>query len=483
MYFTVVLGMFILFLCYIFSNRNAKSILPIGPRGIPLLGNIHQFFVKNPYQKLSQLASTYGKIYTINLGTSPAVVINEPKLMRAILSTFPATNKFQTDSVLRMSQGPYGVLNSDGESWAEQRTFCVKKMKEFGFGAKQMENLILAEAETVCDWINKSNSENNNSLIQIQLIFMQSVNKAIFTMVTDTRIFLGDSEIVKVMNTFVSTFQYTTKTGLAFLPWLKYFAPGLSGYTAYDKACVNVWKYIENEFNDHKQTYVQGAQRDLIDAYIEHAGGDELKWKNSVATVVELFLAGSESTSATLTWLLFYLSQNQEIQKKIQDEIDTVIDGMPTLNHKAKMPFTEAVILETFRMSSYTPIGAIHKLSDNLEIENWKFPKGLLLIPNMYHCHYDKRVWGDPEVFRPERFLGESGQSLKEHVIPFQLGKRQCLGEPFAKDIIFIFVTKMFQMFNVKPDGNVDPKKYYEADVGYLLFPPTLGLFITARGK
>lgn len=481
MYFTAVLGIIILFLFYIFSKRNTSIKLPCGPRGIPFLGNIHQLLVKNPYQKLSQLADIYGKIYTIKLGMSPAIVINDPKLVREIFGAFQSTGKFQTDSVLRISQGPYGVLNSDGESWQEQRTFCLKQMKEFGFGNKHMETLILSEAQTICDWIINSN-KNTDGLIHIQPVFMQSVINTIWTMVSGTRITLGETEIVRLMNTFVRTFQYTTKTGLAFLPWLKYLAPGLSGYTAFDRASANVWKYIETEFQNHKKTYVQGAQRDLIDAYIEYAGEDKLKWKNSVATIVVLFIAGSESTSGTLTWVLFYLSQNQEIQRKIQDEIENVIgDELPSLDHKNKMPFTEAVILETFRLSSFAPIGAIHKLLDDFVVKNWKFRKGLLLIANMYHCHYNKKVWGDPEVFRPERFLGENGQKMKEYVIPFQQGKRQCLGEPLARDIIFIFVTKMFQMFNVKPDVNVKPEEYYKADVGYLLFPPSLPLKITVR--
>ncbi len=192
-----------------------------------------------------------------------------------------------------------------------------------------------------------------------------------------------------------------------------------------------------------------GVQRDLIDAYIEESQNDPLRWKNAIATVVELFLAGSETTGSTLLWLMCYLSVNPEIQATLQKEIDKVVGDNQdiSLDHKSSMPFTEAVILETMRMSSFVPIGILHRLLDDLEIEGYKFPKGLILIPNMYYCHFNRDVWNEPEVFRPQRFLDLNGNKLKEHVVPFQLGKRQCVAEPLAKDILFIFVTRILSFF------------------------------------
>ncbi len=406
--------------------------------------------------------------------------------MRDILNTFQSTGKFQTDTILLMSQGPYGIMNTDGETWFKQRRFCMKKLKEFGFGNKRMETLILSEANELCNWITESNkSQNNQHPLQMHPIFLQSVVNTIWTMVSRTRITLGDSRITQLLETFWATCQYTMKTGLTFLPWLKYVAPVFSGYTAFNNACLEVIKYIEQEFKDHKKSFLSGAQRDLIDAYIEESGNDWLKQKHAIATIVELFIAASETTGSTLTWLLCYLSVNPEIQIKFQGEIDTVVGKHEqiSLDHKSRMPYTEAVILETLRMSSFVPMGAMHKLSDDLEIGSYKLPKGLILIANLYHCHHSRDVWTDPEVFRPQNFLGDQGGKLKDHVIPFQQGKRQCVGEPLARDMLFIFATRILQVFNVYPDKSAKPEDYYKPDIGMLLFPPSLGLMIKLRGK
>ncbi len=405
--------------------------------------------------------------------------------MRDILNTFESTGKFQTDISIQISQGPYGVLNSDGQEWSIQRTFYIKKFKEFGFGNKRMDTLILSEANDACNWIVNANKTNHHKPTHIQTILIQSVINTMWTMVAGKRITLGDSKISQLLDTWSETFQHTMKTGLTFLPWLKYMAPGLSGYTAYKNACLDITKYIEAEFMDHKKTFSEGTHRDLIDAYIEESSQDPLKWKNSVATVVELFIAGSDTTAVSITWILFYLSVNPEIQAKLQEEIDEIVgeNGEISLDHKSSMTYTAAVILEGLRMSSVGPIGVPHQLLDDLEIDSYQFPKGLILLTNIYHCHYNKDVWNDPEVFRPERFLDGQGDKLKEHVIPFQLGKRQCVGEPLAKDIIFIYVTRIFQLFDIAPDESKNPKDYYQLNFGLGHFPPRLGLYITPRNE
>ncbi len=147
------------------------------------------------------------------------------------------------------------------------------------------------------------------------------------------------------------------------------------------------------------------------------------------------------------------------------------------------MPFTEALILETLRMSTHAPIGTIHLLLDALNIRDYKLPKDLLLIPNIYHCHYNKCVWGDPQTFRPERFLEGDGHKLKKHIASFQHGKRQCLGEHLAMDILFIFATRLFQHFDVQPDASVEPLEYFKPNVGYALLPPGLGVYLKVRNS
>lgn len=123
------------------------------------------------------------------------------------------------------------------------------------------------------------------------------------------------------------------------------------------------------------------------------------------------------------------------------------------------MPYTEAVILETFRKAPAFPLTTVRKVTDDLNLsEGYMLPAGTLLMSNIYHTQMNERFWGDPEVFRPERFIpGEDGKGIhsviekKKAVVPFNVGKRACPGEPLVMDVVFLFVVKFFQMFHVSP--------------------------------
>ena len=86
----------------------------------------------------------------------------------------------------------------------------------------------------------------------------------------------------------------------------------------------------------------------------------------------------------------------------------------------------------------------------------YPIPKGTMVIPNIWAIHMDKEAWGDPEVFRPERFLKEDG-SLGPRIsswLPFSTGRRVCVGEAVAKAELHIFLASIVQRYNFRaPDG------------------------------
>lgn len=120
------------------------------------------------------------------------------------------------------------------------------------------------------------------------------------------------------------------------------------------------------------------------------------------------------------------------------------------------MPFTEALIAETLRFSSITPSGVQHKALRDITFRGYTIPKNTVITSNLYYIHHDPKVWGDPENFRPERFLSPDGKVFKKHeaLMPFSTGRRQCIGESLARDSLFLFATNVFQRFWVKFDEN-----------------------------
>jgi cytochrome P450 len=146
------------------------------------------------------------------------------------------------------------------------------------------------------------------------------------------------------------------------------------------------------------------------------------------------------------------------------------------------MPYTGAVIQETLRKSSIVPMGLMHEATEDTTLHGFNIPKGTIIITNQYSVHHNKETWGDPENFRPERFLSSDAISLVkgDRIIPFSVGRRVCLGEPLARDQLFLFIVNIFQKFKLIPDPS-NPQPSLEPRVGFLTAPKPFTVVATTR--
>jgi cytochrome P450 len=158
--------------------------------------------------------------------------------------------------------------------------------------------------------------------------------------------------------------------------------------------------------------------------------GSKLSTQQLIDQVATLIFAGYETTSLTICWTLYLLSKNPEVLKKLQAEVDQVIenDGAD-INLTKDLKYTTMVLKESMRLYPAVPSVSREALSDD-EIGGIKIKKGEIVAinPCVYHRHPE--YWDNPNEFQPERFL----QPLKhKHAfIPFISGPRACVGEHLA---------------------------------------------------
>lgn len=140
--------------------------------------------------------------------------------------------------------------------------------------------------------------------------------------------------------------------------------------------------------------------------------------------------------------------------------------------------------METLRKSTFLPYGIIHMLLEDLKYENYLLPKGMILVANIYHASYNTETWGDPENFRPERFLEGSDEQrkvLRDSLATFQEGKRRCPGEFMAKDTMFLFTAKLVQRYSFHPEEGRTRKEYAEPVKSFVFPPQRIGMVIKQR--
>ncbi|OXA50570.1 Farnesoate epoxidase [Folsomia candida] len=136
-----------------------------------------------------------------------------------------------------------------------------------------------------------------------------------------------------------------------------------------------------------------------------------------------------------------------------RDFIDAYLDEQENNpenpNFFGHLNYFEAFLLEVNRYSSMAPIVTPHALTETVTYKGYEIPKGSLVFINTWGIHRNKDHWGDPDTFRPERFLDQNGKVITndEWFLPFSSGKRRCPGEPLAKMSIFLMVSNLLQKF------------------------------------
>jgi cytochrome P450 len=149
--------------------------------------------------------------------------------------------------------------------------------------------------------------------------------------------------------------------------------------------------------------------------------------------ILTLLLAGHETTSNTLTWMWYLLSQHPEEEARLHEELDAVLGGRtPVAADLPRLVYTRMVLLETLRL--YPPVWVVSRRPRNdINVGGYHIPAWSSVNIFPFLMHRDPRYFPDPCRFLPQRWLPES--SLKRprfSFFPFGGGERQCLGQGFA---------------------------------------------------
>jgi cytochrome P450 len=179
--------------------------------------------------------------------------------------------------------------------------------------------------------------------------------------------------------------------------------------------------------------------------------------------VTTFLLAGQETTALALTWTWYLLSQHSDAQRRLEDEVDEILqERPPEYGDLANLPFVRAVIDEALRL--YPPAWGLSRqaLGDD-ELGGYRLPRGWLAFVIPFVVHRLPAFWQDPGIFDPERFLPERSADRPKFVyLPFGAGPRQCIGNHFALIEAQLVVATLAQRYRLRlvPGHPVEPWPY-----------------------
>ncbi|ODN05797.1 Cytochrome P450 2J5 [Orchesella cincta] len=466
-------------IAYMYFTKNNKAVDLPGPGGLPFVGCLFQLD-KRFHLILYKYAEKYGKAVYFKIFNEHFVTINDAKMGKELFSMDQLSGRPVFDAFLLYEGEKLGVVNSEGQLWETHRRFTLRQLRDFGFGKNTMEMLIMDE---VNDFAERIKNAKGAPVGEIKKLLSLAVVNSLWTIVSGKRYSQDDANLKAISNSLDRALSASADTGgiVFFMPWLRYIMPEYTGYAATRRAFEQLRAFVEDSVKEHQKTFKPDVIRDFIDVY--------LKEMHSVTDPKSTFYGkegGTDTTSTTLAWAILYLATHPEVQKKLQAEISSITADSRDVSvaDRSSMPYSQATIEEVFRMSSILPNGVQHQVLTDVTFQGTLLPKGTMVSMNAFYIHYDPALWDEPAKFKPERFLVDNGKAFKksDHVVPFSIGKRHCLGESLARDTIFLFLTNIVKNFNVECDPS-NPNPTLEPAIGFTLNPQEYSVIFKVRGK
>ncbi|XP_075717025.1 cytochrome P450 2K1-like isoform X2 [Rhinoderma darwinii] len=384
------------------NNKNTN--FPPGPRILPLIGNLHSVLFKGLHQTLLELSKTYGSVFSIQMGMKKMVVLAGYDAVKDALVNHAEEfeERARVPIFEKMDKG-MGLSFSHGENWKIMRRFTISTLRDFGMGKTSLEEKIAEECSHLIQRVQSFKSECWEKLYNVYPV-------------------------------------------LGLLP---------GSHRKFQKNIEELRSFIECIFLKHLRELDINDQRGFIDAFLVRQNMEKsypqsyFHNDNLTGLIRSLINAGTDTTSASLRWCLLMMIKYPHYQEKVQDEITKVIGlAQPTYSHRLQMPFTNAVIHETQRISNIVPMSLPHETTRDVNFRGYNLPKGTHIIPLLTSVLHDKKQFKTPEVFDPNNFLDSEEQFMtNDAFMAFSAGRRVCVGEKLARMELFIFFTSLLQKF------------------------------------
>ncbi|KAA8521984.1 hypothetical protein F0562_012702 [Nyssa sinensis] len=177
---------------------------------------------------------------------------------------------------------------------------------------------------------------------------------------------------------------------------------------------------------------------------------------------LELFSAGTDTSTSTVEWALAELIKNPESMKKVREELTREIKQESLKeSHLPQLPYLQACVKETLRLHPPAPFLLPHRALDSCKVMNYTIPKNAQVVVNIWAIGRDPVIWEEPLKFKPERFLNSTldfkGNDFE--FLPFGAGRRICPGLPMGAKQVSLALASLIHHFDWSlPHGN-DPNE------------------------
>ncbi|WP_369172888.1 cytochrome P450 [Streptomyces sp. R28] len=394
-----------------------------------------------------QHAAAQGDIVRMRLGGIPMVLINHPDYFQHVLVDDHANydkDNFLYRAVQTVFRGGL-VSNPGGESWRVRR-----RMMQPSFNRGSIVDFTSGMTELTGDLLRRWADRSEPGAVvdvsgDIGDLALQIVLRSLFGVESTADVKAFERNFLE-LNTIVGNFFRMPFPPLDRRPRLRALIREMDDF-------------VDRLIRDRRTE--TDERRDLFAALLNATHGHDgagFTQQELLGEILSTIVSGYETSSHSIAWVFYRLARHPEIQSRVQQEVDEVLQGQsPTFDSLTELPYTRMVIDETLRL--HTPAWQTMRraLRDD-EIGGYHIPRGSSVYLNFLTYHRHPEFWPDPERFDPERFTPENTAKRPRNVYqPFGSGPRHCIGKYFALTEIHIITAMLAQSFTVTVPAGQPP--------------------------
>ncbi|RLM78189.1 cytochrome P450 76M5-like [Panicum miliaceum] len=444
------------------SSSNARR--PPGPAGMPLLGNIFDLRGAELHHALARLAGVHGPVMSLKLGTSNAIVVSSAAGARDVLQKHDQILAGRSVNDAARGLGHHEVsmlwLPATSPVFKRLRAVCNNHL----FSARGLDETRAMREGKVRELVGCLRDRHAGQVVSVGVVMLSGMLNLMSNVLFSEDVADLNSDDAQELETLLNdAIEEITKPNLSDL------FPVLSkldlqshrrNFALYIK---KLYDFFDRVISRRRQSAAGGEKKvDFLDVLLQLHSEDQFSLQTIKSFLLDLFVAGTSTTSLTVEWTLAELLRHPAVMSKVRGELQQVLGSKeeqhPDESDIDKLPYLRAVVMEIMRLHPPAPLMMPHlAMAGGAEVGGFPVPKGTQVIVNVWAIMRDPASWEQPEAFMPERFLG-TGLDFRgvdaRAFVPFGAGRRQCPGMPVATRSVMLILASVLHAFEWSlPDG------------------------------
>ncbi|KAI3759205.1 hypothetical protein L6452_06830 [Arctium lappa] len=440
--------------------KNKSRFSPPGPLGLPFIGNLHQINPSSLHTSLWQLSKSYGPIVFLNFGFIPAIVVSSPSLAKEVLKTQDLIF-CSRPSLLGLSKVSYNALDvifsPNNKNWREMRKVFVlhllgpkrvppfrhNREDEVSSAMKNIHGLALSSKHVNLSEIMKSVTSNMMLRVGFGKRYQDGHEREeVLRLINEVQVVSADF--------FVSDLW----PGLPFVS----LVDRLLGKVDRVEKCFDYFdSFLQKLIDEHVNPQNPNSheeEEDFVDILLRLKKDRlfDLTYDHIKAILMDVLVAGTDTTASTVVWAMTALIKNPKVMKKAQEVVRIVVGKKDKIDEDdlPKLTYLKAVIKETLRLYPPAPLLVPRETTKEAILHGYKIKPKTLVFVNALAIGRDPECWERPEEFLPERFVGSAidfrGNDFK--FIPFGGGRRICPGISMGDVMVDLLLANLLYLFD-----------------------------------